>query len=373
MLQPNLTIQGLRGLLALIVVIYHAYRGLVTSDLIQAVPAGPVYGWIEHTGLVSVQLFFVISGYLILQSLSRRRDVATFVADRVLRIYPVFLVIHLLIFTAGPIIRYEWMADLNVGSYMLHFVSNLLLLPGLFPSLPEAQIVAWSLSYEFAFYLLTAAMFYTLTAKRLGASRPILFAACLLIAIVFVVKYPYALFFGVGIALLWFRDRDALERFQLDRWSFSLAGVGLLVLLYTTYGHVGLWVSLLLSLLLFVPILQQTGWLSRLLRVQAFQYLGRISYSLYLWHTFVMFPLKRIMPIAARQTDSEWLLFAVFAILSLALSIAVSHYSYEWIEQRLTKTLRPWVYRLIGSRRGKLDVPRASHGLQQAPEADTAR
>lgn len=153
--EKNLAINGLRGLLALAVVLYHGYTGMTTSHYLKEIP----FAQIEYVGPFAVNIFFIISGYLILQSLIRSGNVRRFILHRVLRIYPVFLVIHLFIFTVGPIIHYEWLADLTLTEYILHFVSNLFMLPGIF-DLPAAQIVAWSLSFEFAYYIVISVFYF---------------------------------------------------------------------------------------------------------------------------------------------------------------------------------------------------------------------
>ena len=49
-----------------------------------------------------VELFFMISGFLIPASLVRHASVGKFFYDRALRILPVFVVLHLVLFVAGP-------------------------------------------------------------------------------------------------------------------------------------------------------------------------------------------------------------------------------------------------------------------------------
>lgn len=61
-----------------------------------------------------------------------------------------FITIHIIIFAVGPFIGYKWMDGIGFVDYVTNFVTNALLLPGIFP-LPIAQIVAWSLSYELFF------------------------------------------------------------------------------------------------------------------------------------------------------------------------------------------------------------------------------
>ena len=109
-------------------------------------------------GRHGVELFFTISGYLISGSLVRHGKAKTFLIDRAVRIYPVFLVIHVIVFLTGPLIGYKWMVGLTPVQWTFDFISNALFLPGIF-NLPLAQLSAWSLSYEALFYLITAAAF----------------------------------------------------------------------------------------------------------------------------------------------------------------------------------------------------------------------
>lgn len=141
----NKTIHGLRGFSAFIVVIAHVYGMSVLAGFF------PDYGP-TFIGSLGVCIFFMISGYLITQSLVKHKHVPTFLKNRIIRIYPVFLALHLVIFSAGPIINYEWLGSVTPTEYILHFLSNLFLLPGIF-ELPLAQGNAWSLSYSFCFIL----------------------------------------------------------------------------------------------------------------------------------------------------------------------------------------------------------------------------
>ena len=89
----------------------------------------------------------MISGYVINASLLRHGDVVSFAIDRVARIYPVFLAVHLGIFTVGPLIGYKFFHGLGLIEWAYQFASNVLFLLGVF-NLPLAQIVAWSLIYS---------------------------------------------------------------------------------------------------------------------------------------------------------------------------------------------------------------------------------
>ncbi|MFF2889894.1 acyltransferase family protein [Paenibacillus sp. NPDC057967] len=345
MRKQNVTIQGLRGLLALLVVIFHSYSGLESISLIAPLQ-GPLQ-WIGSMGSVSVNLFFVISGYLILQSLTRHQNLKKFFIDRILRIYPVFVVIHLLIFMAGPIINYDWMSGISIKDYVIHFFSNLLLLPGIFPSLPEAQLVAWSISYEFLFYLLVGLVFGA-SINRSSSKSSLIIIVALIISVLFIYFHPRALFFIVGIIL--FKLIDKINEKVTYRPWFYFNGVILLGVILVTYNALHISISLLFSFLFFKTVINEEGLLSRVLRTKVFKFLGDISYSLYLWHTFVMFPLKIVILKISNITQIPFILLLIFTVLSISISVLVSHLSYHWIEQRFTKYIKSRIYRVRDSR-----------------------
>lgn len=323
--ERNDTITGLRGLLASSVVLYHVYTGAMDDGILKADYIPRIS---EMVGPMAVYLFFVISGFLIPQSLMRHGSIRRFAIDRVLRIYPVFLVIHLLVFAAGPMIGYKWFQGISAPEYILHFVSNLLLLPGIF-DLPIAQIVAWSLSYEAAFYLIMGTGYYILSRKGWRyALLPVPLAA----AAWLIWKDPAFLFFVAGILLGIGKSPARLP--QLTR----LDGLAALVFTCILFDPDFIYGSLICAFVFFHTVARQYGYLSALLRTRPFIWLGNISYSLYLWHTFVMFPVKRI--VVALDLPAEWIGVAAFGVVSIAGSLLVSHYSYQWIEMKFTRFVR---------------------------------
>ncbi|MEK4975976.1 acyltransferase family protein [Bacillus sp. FSL K6-6540] len=336
----NQSLTGLRGLLALSVVIYHIFGSAILEGYLPDVAKeSPLY-WINYAGPISVNLFFVISGLLITQSLLNKRTLGQFALNRIWRIYPVFITIHIIIFAVGPFIGYKWMDGIGFVDYITNFITNALLLPGIFP-LPIAQIVAWSLSYELFFYIIAGLAWFGYRNERLSmVSKWVLYAFVIGLSIVIVVYHSDFLFFAVGVLL--FICQNKLR----NRWKpnkiFYFNGLICFILMYVAYHKftVPIAVALLLSFLLFIPIIKEYGLLSRVLRTGFMNYLGRISYSLYMWHTMVMFPLKIFVPKLSSMIGSSSLSFAIYAVLSLFLSIVVSHLSYQFIEQWLTGQLK---------------------------------
>src|SRR5262249_13825313 len=108
---------------------------------------------LEAIGHCGVDLFFVLSGYIIYGSLiNRRLSYSGFLTRRVQRLYPAFIcvcAIYLLLSLAIPAVSKIPNA---LGEAAIFLLENLLFLPGIF-DLPVLVTVSWSLSYELFFYL----------------------------------------------------------------------------------------------------------------------------------------------------------------------------------------------------------------------------
>lgn len=199
----NLQVHGLRGLAALLVFVFHIY-GMATVAGFW--PAAAVESWgFMYFGRHAVELFFIISGYLIAGSVQRHGDARLFLIDRCIRIYPVFLAIHLIVFALGPPLHYKWMSGIAPAAWARAFVENALFLPGLF-DLPLAQLNAWSLSYEAGFYLLCAAVWAVGRRLGRGAGWAVLVAA----TVPLLCLYPKAAYFLVGAAIQFLKPRLGL-------------------------------------------------------------------------------------------------------------------------------------------------------------------
>ena len=209
----NLTIEGLRGFSAAAVICYHVHNMAIKGEYFHPNHSPIVNSLVRSLGRFGVLMFFMISGYLIVQSLVKYDSIPRFLKHRVWRIYPVFTPLHLIMFTLGPWQGYEWMGALkhSLPQYALQFFSNLLLLPGIF-RLPIAQRNAWSLSYEFAFYVISCLLFFAAT-RRAHRGWRLLSLGTGLAASVGVLRYhPIAAYFLIGVALFLTGNATASHR-----------------------------------------------------------------------------------------------------------------------------------------------------------------
>lgn len=149
-----LTIQALRAIAALLVVVYHFFD--VWSERVD--PAAPGVGW--DNGAAGVDIFFVISGFVMVVSsrrlVGRSGAALTFLWHRIVRIVPLYWLVTTAKIAAVVLLP----ALVTRTSLDFGFVANsYLFLPvvdsaGHFrPVIP----VGWTLTYEFLFYLFFAA------------------------------------------------------------------------------------------------------------------------------------------------------------------------------------------------------------------------
>ncbi|KJC49497.1 exopolysaccharide biosynthesis protein [Bradyrhizobium sp. LTSP885] len=340
------SVQGLRGIAALSVLMDHFYdmpKGGV-YDIPNPGFLPPLWPWLQsviNVGGHGVELFFMISGFLIPASLVRHGSLPKFFFDRVLRIMPVFVVLHLALFVIGPIIGYKFFRGIDVGSYLGIFFANLFFVQDAL-GLPIAQQNAWTLTYEWAFYI-----WFALSFAALQVGGRLLAAPLVLLGLACVLHWPITAFFCIGMLF------SAVDfRINIPGRTGLVLGLICGAAMYASLVLFHPFVGLLPGFLLFGMVLARGSGIGNALGTPALQYVGKISYSLYLVHPFVLFPLQVIgLKLVAIGVD-RWLLWSAFILLGLVMSLAASAISYELIEVRLRRWLdnafRGWLFRPLG-------------------------
>jgi peptidoglycan/LPS O-acetylase OafA/YrhL len=139
-------VQALRALAAMMVVGVHLplHESRIFGD-------GALLGWLNSAGAIGVDLFFVISGFIMVtttwEAFSRKGAASAFLMRRILRIYPFYLVtfsLQLILAGAAP-----WALHWAQQSPWQLFASFTLIPHGQDP----VMVVAWSLQFEVYFYL----------------------------------------------------------------------------------------------------------------------------------------------------------------------------------------------------------------------------
>ena len=150
-------IQVWRGIAAFIVIYYHFSNRVPFASLNGAhAPAIEFY-----SGKLGVMIFFAISGYLITQSLAGSKDLASFLAKRVSRIWPLFILAAITIFVAmqfidPPVVEGGAKPFEGGSTRLIDLIGNLFFLEDL--GFRWIDGVFWSIVVELKFYVWIAVL-----------------------------------------------------------------------------------------------------------------------------------------------------------------------------------------------------------------------
>lgn len=368
------SIQALRGVAVLLVFLYHVSGVEKAAIIASGGSEAPLVSGLWTNGYAGVDLFFVISGFIIVfvtgEVASGSRTAAAFLFARLVRIYPLWW------FFAGALMLYFFVtygAPLDIvdtasrgQSPTFHLVASLLLLPQYdLPVLP----IGWTLIHEVYFYIGFALLLLApprfrpallgvwaalvLLASALGLSQP--FA----INIVTLIAHPLTLEFlaGAFAGLLVTSGR---------RWrpglisALGIAGlVAMLAWRTETDDAMMLWGRVLYfgpPCVLLVYGLASLDVAGRIKLPVALVDLGNWSFSFYLSHIMVIKGVERLFPVTADALEASGVnapfltsmlrigspgladnLF--FFVASLMLAIIVSWIAYRFIEKPLLRRL----------------------------------
>lgn len=337
-------IHGLRGACVLAIFVYH----VVNSGLLP--PAASRWAelviWLSGGLRYGVEVFFMISGYVIVQSLRRHDNAVSFMRDRVLRIFPLWLPLASAMLL-GVLLWSQWSGTtVRTLPSALTLVPSLLILAPVLP-VPSIHPAQWSLSYELFFYAFCAVLW------RVRSRAAWLRLLCLIPPCVFAVLFPRALFFlpGVLVALHepWLRSRSTwfrvgwlglpmawvawlstgVEDASLSRTliDFAMDGQAAAVLVALTgAGLFFAWV-----------VLFRARSVGIVLASSAMQWLGTVSFSFYLVHPIVMGVVKRMLPTALHA--DVWTSIALFSVISFAIACVASSLTWKFLEVGLRRWL----------------------------------
>ena len=344
-----LPMEGLRGVAVTLVFLQH-YAVQSQGIGLSPGPAAAVAAALRAYGNLGVELFFVLSGYLIYGTLIRRAPpFAGFMARRVRRIYPAFLVVFafalsltLLVPIPGKIPDDPWGAT-------TYLAANLALLPGLVP-IPGIVSVAWSLSYEFFFYIAAAGLVLGTGMHRLARRRRVAILA--LLAILFLAfantgipNFPLRMMpFFAGMLLA-----EGLGE-RIPAWAGWAAPVAafLACVTHAVSGVTAEGIHTAAFFLLCAVCFHGAGRVSAAMVWAPLRWLGNMSYSYYLVHGFVvriaMVLLARLLP----HGMEDWVFWALMPVLYAA-TLAASALLFILVEKPIS--LQPSATRLDSNSR----------------------
>jgi len=338
------TMEGARGFAVALVFLVH-YRAalLAWADAEPVTSAIAGFFWtIGHSG---VDLFFVLSGYLIYgAAIKPSLHYGRFMKRRAQRIYPTFLVMVAVYLVLSFVVPSQSKLPAETGAAAIYVVQNLLLLPGIFPIEPLIA-VAWSLSYEFFFYLTLPVI---VLAFRLQHWRPTarigfwLAVAALYVTswFVFTPQASRMLMFIAGI-LVYEGVHSYRERYSTSppkEWAaMALMAVAFVLFPFLEPLRDGALYRTLLSAFafgIFVFVLfRSEGPLRRAFNWTPMRWLGNMSYSYYLIHALVINGAAMVLLAVIPASAPKVLLFWTLMPLVFLATFVVSTFLFALVER----------------------------------------
>jgi peptidoglycan/LPS O-acetylase OafA/YrhL len=333
-------IDALRGLAALAVVLFHAKEGHHIDGLLAVLPGVAVAPFAR--GDLGVQVFFVLSGFVIAHSMARQevtpRYVGRFLLRRSLRLDPPYWASMVLVVVFGllsarfvPGRSFELPGAGRVLAHVL-YLQDLL-------HVPPLATVYWTLCLEIQFYLSFALLMFVATRLRRRLSEDAAFYAVMLPALFVADLWPLglgpfsapALFFErwhlfiAGVLVWWAVVARPSDRFAR---GLALGALGLLAAAAVVRADEALAVGTATAAVIFWSA--RSGKLGVWLGQRPWQLLGAISYSLYLVHN----PLSgAAFRVGYRLTGRSSWLEAIWLLLVVALCLLFSYVFHRVIER----------------------------------------
>jgi peptidoglycan/LPS O-acetylase OafA/YrhL len=325
-------IDGLRALAVLAVVQYHL-----------SIP------WLATGGFVGVDIFFVISGFLITGIIfeafaNGTYNIADFYDRRIRRIFPALFVVYAFTMVAAFFILYPSETE-NIGKTILSsvlFVSNVFFSrnSNYFDSATKNNpaLHTWSLSVEEQFYVFFPLFLFAVGGLSLKAKKQAILAA--LVGL-----------FGLGVWWVHRSPTDAFYLVQFRAWELligSALAVGLVPKMTNKLATEAIAVSGLAAILVAIFFYDEAtlfpglnaalpcfgsaaliyaggchqGYVAKLFSLEPARRIGQISYSMYLWHWPMIVFYAYLFPF--RNIEKLGLLLAIFV---------VAYLSWRYVEQ----------------------------------------
>ncbi|MCG2577760.1 acyltransferase [Dechloromonas sp. XY25] len=272
-------LDALRGIAAMAVVLFHF---TTQFDKLFGHESPPLLSFpLGHYG---VNLFFIISGFVIFMTIERSKAPMDFVVSRFSRLYPAYWVAIALTFTIT-----HW---LGLPGHLADFrtaLLNGLMFHGMAFRIPHVDGVYWTLEVELLFY---AGMFVLMMTSRLRYVHGVLFALLAIRVIYFValqffgISLPWIIYryliigqiawFAIGMAIYRVTFHSKEKNSWLD-WSAASAAVSVLAIVESP-GIAGM------AIVFGGLVWGAANGRLRLLANPFIVWLGAISYTLYLLH-----------------------------------------------------------------------------------------
>jgi peptidoglycan/LPS O-acetylase OafA/YrhL len=344
-------LDGLRGLAIGMVIAYHYFPDFILFSI----------GW------AGVDLFFVLSGFLItsrlLATLNDENYYRNFIRNRVLRIFPLYFSVLIIFFTILILLSKEHIDIRNYyGSHWLSFVFFTENWTFIFYGLPLDSYLNhfWSLAIEEQFYIIWPWIIYFITPAR---NRLVVFGIILISVVITRIwihqfsAFPFAYYFNTfcridalllgafvaqirainrRIPQVWVNGILIFFVFLICAGIYVTGNAGLSGPFMATIGYTCVAVCFTCVI---CKVLENNRPVVNIFELPLLRYIGKISFGLYVFHWPVLLFVRRKMAFwGMNQVPflKSTLLFSSAGI-SLLICFVISALSFRYFESRILK------------------------------------
>lgn len=342
-------LNGLRGSAFLFVFLFHTLRLPPTHFLSKAANAVCRSGWL------GVDLFFVLSGFLITRILSDYREelhrYRVFYTRRALRIFPIYYLVVLFVFFVTPVFT-DFFAPLEqLKLYFFTYTYNLWVVFTDTWAKVGALDHFWSLCIEEQFYLVWPFIVFHLPHRKLKKFCIFVFVLSLFVKVTIAsqvsdwfVIYVFPLGrlegFACGAFVAVLHEEGCVNGKNHARLALILLGAVLLALgimlngFYmrdkTMVAAIPAIASVFFASIVYLLMTEGDSLMKKLMRGRVLAFFGRYSYGLYVYHYIIWYVLISCFPLTKKAVSTS----LVVMVMSLPVSI-LSYHLYEKMFLRL--------------------------------------
>ena len=355
-------LDGLRGVFSLMVMFFH-YRENMLPDMIYS-------NFFIRESYLFVDFFFVLSGYVIALNYNimiGSDALLKYLKKRFFRLYPLLLYTTLLFFSYYLLVKLIqfYFPDLPILSNLNAISLNDKFLPlmdtifltnstPLLGSTMGVNIPAWSISSEFISYIIYGLIVFIFV----GKARNFLLLGTIISALLYSCfqadLFPFNGDFGfvrglIAFNLGYFVWYLGNKNIKIPNIMEIFIPVLLLILFYylnfysthqpETRQLLGIFVVPLFFSFSILSFIKTEGLVSKLLNLKIFQFLGDISYSIYLNHYLIVLLFPQFIFSFFGLSQSSLNQVFIFILTTLVV-IVYSNFTYKYIEIRFTKYLK---------------------------------
>ncbi len=313
------SMEGLRGFAAFLVFLVHYAAQSKPWVEVNSFTSDLIFN-LRFLGATGVELFFIISGFLIYGMLINK-EVAylKYAKRRIKRIYPTFLVLLTIYVALNFLFPSESKIPPGLYDGAIFLLQNVLLLPGIFDIEPLIT-VSWTLSYEMFFYLSVPLIIHLFNMRNWSVKYRV---ALILLASITIIAINLNNEFFIKMTLF-LSGMIVYEMYSAGKnfsWNNSLIILPLTFALmlilrhhfYFDYAVPVTFTMFILYGLICLDVFHGKSQLGAFFKVNYMRWFGNMSYSYYLMHGITLKFLFLVLAqfVQPNQLDT-WVFYSLF-------------------------------------------------------------